>query len=123
MKVLMPVEQFFYALNDNPVEIARLVEQIEPFYENMKAGCAESPAEVVFLRGNYDDSITYTGFFRKYILPSLRDYAEVLHRKGKFLLTHTDGENRLLLPLYLEAGFDVADSVCPYPRGLPEIHR
>ncbi len=30
-------------------------------------------------------------------------------------MTHTDGENRRLLPLYLEAGFDIADSVCPYP--------
>ena len=30
-------------------------------------------------------------------------------------MTHTDGENKKLFPLYLRAGFDVADSVCPYP--------
>jgi hypothetical protein len=30
-------------------------------------------------------------------------------------MTHTDGENRRLLPLYLRAGFDIADSVTPYP--------
>src|SRR5256885_15203654 len=53
--------------------------------------------------------------FRKHILPPLRDYVGVLHRKGKYLMTHTDGENRLLLPLYQEAGFDIADSLCPYP--------
>jgi hypothetical protein len=39
----------------------------------------------------------------------------MLHAKGKFLLTHTDGENTGLLPHYLESGFDVADSVCPKP--------
>ena len=115
MKGLMTVEQFFYALNDYPAEIEALAEQIEPFYTKTKAACAESPAEVVFLGGNYDDSITHPAFFKKYLLPPLREYAQDLHRRGKYLLTHTDGENRLLLPLYREAEFDVADSVCPYP--------
>ena len=73
------------------------------------------PAEVVFLGANYDDSITYPAFFAKHILPSLREYAGQLHAQGKYLMTHTDGENQKLFPLYLEAGFDVADSVCPYP--------
>ena len=30
-------------------------------------------------------------------------------------MTHTDGENRRLMPLYLRANFDIADSVCPAP--------
>jgi hypothetical protein len=30
-------------------------------------------------------------------------------------MTHTDGENQRLFPLYRRAGFDIADSVCPYP--------
>mgnify|MGYP001565693576 CR=1 FL=1 len=115
MKELMPMEQFFYALHDYPAEMHRLADQIEPFYARILEIAAASPAEVVLYGGNYDDSITYPAFFRKYILPRLRDYAGVLHGKGKYLLTHTDGENRKLLPLYREANFDVADSVCPHP--------
>lgn len=115
MVELMSPEQFFYALQDCPAEIEWLAEQMEPFYQKIRSIGADSPAEVIFLGGNYDDSITYPAFFRKYLLPALRDYAEVLHRKGKYLMTHTDGENRLLLPLYLEANFDIADSVCPFP--------
>ena len=76
---------------------------------------AEAPAAVILLGANYDDSITFPRFFEKHILPPLADYAERLHRRGKYLMTHTDGENRRLLPLYLRAGFDVADSVCPHP--------
>ncbi len=34
---------------------------------------------------------------------------------GKLLVTHTDGENEKLLHLYVQAGVDVADSVCPRP--------
>lgn len=115
MAELMTIEQFFYALHDYPSEVERLAEQMEPFYRSIKAIAADSPAEVILLGANYDDSITYPGFFKKYILPPLRDYGEALHRKGKYLMTHTDGENRLLLPLYREAGFDIADSLCPHP--------
>jgi uroporphyrinogen-III decarboxylase len=115
MKELMPLEQFFYALNDYPEKVQKLVEQIEPYFQKMQQIGLDSPAEVVFLGANYDDSITYPAFFEKHILPPLRDYATALHAKGKYLMTHTDGENQKLFPLYLRAGFDVADSVCPYP--------
>lgn len=115
MKELMPLEQFFYAMHDYPAAVERLAELMEPYYEQMKEVAADSPAEVILLGANYDDSITYPRFFEKHILPPLRDYARVLHGKEKYLMTHTDGENRRLLRLYLEAGFDIADSVCPYP--------
>jgi hypothetical protein len=112
---LMPMEQFYYALHDCPAAVQRLAEQMEPYYQAVETIAADSPAEVVLLGSNYDESLTPPPFFRKYLLSPLREYADVLHRRGKYLLTHTDGENRLLLPLYLEAGFDVADSLCPYP--------
>lgn len=115
LRELMPVEQFFYALNDYPEKVFRLAEQMEPYYEAIKDTCAQSAAEVILLGGNYDDAITFPPFFKKHILPPLRGYAEKLHARGKFLMTHTDGENRRLVPLYLETGFDVADSVCPAP--------
>lgn len=125
MMDLMGPEKFFYAMQDYPERVERLAEQMEPFFQQVKSIAAESPAEVIMLGGNYDDSITYPAYFRKYILPPLREYAEVLHHKGKYLMTHTDGENRLLLPLYLDAGFDIADSVCPHPMTrcrLDQIH-
>jgi hypothetical protein len=115
MKEFMPLEQFFYALHDYPEKVLGLAEQMEPLYDCLKQIGADSPAEVILLGGNYDDSITYPAFFEKYLLGPLRDYAQLLHSKGKYLMTHTDGENRQLLPLYLRAGFDIADSVCPYP--------
>lgn len=115
MKELMPLEQFFYALHDYPEKVQKLAEQIEPYFQQLQAIGADSPAEVVLLGGNYDDSITHPAFFEKHILPGLRSCAEQLHSKGKFLMTHTDGENQRLFPLYRRAEFDVADSVCPYP--------
>ena len=54
-----------------------------PFSSESKQIGADSPAEVLLLGGNYDDSITHPPFFEKYIFPALRDYAEVLHRPGQ----------------------------------------
>lgn len=115
MKELMAMEAFFYALNDYPEKVEGLAEQIQPFFEQVQQIGVDAPAEVLMLGGNYDDSITHPRFFEKYILPALRGYAALLHAKGKYLMTHTDGENQRLFPLYRRAGFDVADSVCPYP--------
>ena len=59
--------------------------------------------------------IQHPRFFAEHITPWLAEFAALLHRQGKFLLTHTDGENRGLLEQYLAAGIDVADSICPHP--------
>lgn len=115
LKELMPVEQFFYALHDYPEKIERLAGAMEPFYAAIERCAAESPAETIMLGANYDDSITYPKFYRQHILPHLKAYAAELHRRGKYLMTHTDGESRKLLPLFRETDFDVADSVCPHP--------
>jgi uroporphyrinogen-III decarboxylase len=115
MKQLMREEQFFYAMADYPEKIQELSEKIEPFFRSILDIAASTPAEVVLLGGNYDDSITHPAFFRQHILPALADYAKTLHQKGKYLMTHTDGENRRLLSLYRDASFDIADSVCPSP--------
>ncbi|MFB3828437.1 MAG: uroporphyrinogen decarboxylase family protein [Bryobacteraceae bacterium] len=115
MKELMSVEEFFLAQHDYPEKIDALAEAMEPYYTAMKQIAADCGAEIVLLGGNYDDSITHPRWFERYILPALAGYAEALHSQGKYLMTHTDGENRRLIPLYLRAGFDVADSLCPAP--------
>jgi len=66
MRELMPLEQFFYALHDYPEKVHRLAEQIAPFFQQTQTIGAESPAEVLMLGGNYDDSITYPLFFERY---------------------------------------------------------
>jgi uroporphyrinogen-III decarboxylase len=112
---LMPLEVFFYELNDRPEEVHRLAECIAGYWRQMYAVAAPAPAEVFLLGANYHAPIQHPRFFAEHITPWLAEFAEILHRQGKFLLTHTDGENRGLLEQYLAAGIDVADSICPTP--------
>ncbi len=112
---VMAVETFFFELNDRPDEVHGLAEAIEKYWREMLTVAAACPAEVFLLGANYDSAIQYPRFFAEHIRPWLAEFAAVLHRQGKYLLTHTDGENRGLLEHYVAADVDIADSICPVP--------
>lgn len=112
---LMPLDVFFYEMYDHPDEMARLAGRIGLYWDRLLATAAASAAEVLFLGANYDASVTYPPFFDQHIRPTLRRFADMLHERGKFLLTHTDGENSGLLQHYVDSHIDIADSICPAP--------
>lgn len=112
---LMPLDTFFFEMHDRPGKLAELERQIAGYWQRVLDVAVACPAEVVFVGANYDASVTYPPFFEKHIQPWLTKYADALHQKDKFLLTHTDGENTGLLTHYLESRIDIADSICPKP--------
>ena len=112
---LMPMELFFYEMHDHSDELLRLEEAIGLYWNRVLEVVTNCPAEVVFVGANYDASVTYPPFFEQHIQPCLKKYAQNLHAKGKYLLTHTDGENSGLLEPYLDSEIDIADSICPVP--------
>lgn len=125
-KELMSFETFVYENYDYPTEMNSFAESVSKAYYKICDILSECPAEVILSGANYDSSVTDPEFFKKHIVPSLKKQSETLHKKGKYLLTHTDGENHGLLELFLESGFDIADSICPAPMtslSLKEIRK
>ena len=112
---LVAMDQFFYLYTDERDAMHRLCERMEPYFEASLDALVDCSAEVVFWGGNYDQNLTWPPFFETEITPWLQRVSDRLHAAGKFLLTHTDGENQSLLPLYPACGFDVAESVCTQP--------
>ena len=112
---LMRMDTFFYEMHDRPDAMSRLAEQVGTYWNRIREVVLQCPARVFLVGANYDATVTYPPFFRDHILPSLRAFARDLHARGKWLLTHTDGENSGLLGHYLAAEVDIADSVCPAP--------
>ncbi|MBI4024517.1 MAG: hypothetical protein HY360_06015 [Verrucomicrobia bacterium] len=115
---LVPQEQFFYLYADERDALRRLAARMEPFYFKVLEAVAACEAEVVFWGANYDQNLTWPAFFKTEIAPWLKKAGDRLRACGKFLLTHTDGENQKLLPLYPSCDLDVAESVCPHPMTL-----
>lgn len=115
LRELMPFDSFYYALYDSRDELLDLAQKIAGYWRRVMEVVCDCPADVVFVGANYDAATTYPPFFDEHIKPWLREYAQRLHARGKYLLTHTDGENTGLLEHYLDSGIDIADSICPSP--------
>jgi len=115
MKEFLDATRFYLEMYDHPGELQQLCEDLEPYYDQIFRVLADSPAEVVFSGGNYDEMITYPPFFKNHIMPHLQKFADMLHSKGKLLQTHCDGENKGLLDLLAESGMDIAEAFCPQP--------
>ncbi|MCL6088011.1 MAG: hypothetical protein M1475_06325 [Actinobacteria bacterium] len=115
MKELISFEKFIYELNDHPAQLIELAEKISIFFDKIIPVSIGGEAEAIFLGANYDSFLTWPVFFKNYITPYLKKYSDMAHKSGKFFLTHADGENKGLIKEYIDAGIDIADSICPYP--------
>ena len=64
---------------------------------------------------NYDFTFTTPEIVDHYVAPALDEQSKRAHALGKYIATHTDGDNTRLLDIYMKSGFDIADSICPAP--------
>lgn len=115
MKQLMPFDLFFYEMFDHPEELADLADAIGSMESKILDVMMEMPFEVYRSGGNYDSMMQNPPFFEEHIVPALKRFADRIHAKGAYFLSHTDGENAGLLEHYLSADIDIADSLCPAP--------
>lgn len=115
MRDLRKYEEFCLDLYDDASLLAVCGEPLAALYEQIIDSVPATSAEVVFLGANYDETITYRPFFAEHFAPWLNKATDRMRSAGKYLLTHTDGENRDLLPAFEACRFDIADSVCPAP--------
>ncbi len=115
MKILMDGTQFYFHHRDYRRQMEGLAESIGVYFRKVFQLLPHIPAEIFHIGANFDDTITYPPFFRDHIMPWLQEAADLLHPGRKYLMCHTDGENRGLMDSLYESGLDVADSVCPAP--------
>lgn len=112
---MMDMQLFFKYYCSHRDALDRLARCMVPFFEAVLDAVIQTDAEVVYWGSNFDHNITWPNFFAKEIVPWMQKVSKKVHAAGKLFLTHTDGENKALLPLYPDCDFDVAESVCPHP--------
>lgn len=112
---LVDLETFVYLYHDDPEALRGLADRMAPFFESLLDALLEGEAEIFLWGANYDQSLTWPVLFRDEIAPWLRRVTQRAHAAGKLVLTHADGENQALLPMFPDCGLDVAESVCTRP--------
>jgi hypothetical protein len=109
------VEQFYYELHDHPELLQQLLDALERVRDETLRVVAESAATIASLDGNYDMAITPPPIYRKFFLPYFEKAVSQLHAADKLVSTHVDGDNRQLLELILESGFDIGEAFTSPP--------
>jgi uroporphyrinogen-III decarboxylase len=109
------VERFYYELHDHPDLLQQLLDALERIRDETVGVVAESAAVIASLDGNYDMAITPPPIYRKFFLPYFKKAVTRLHAAGKIVSTHVDGDNRQLLELILESGFDIGEAFTSPP--------
>lgn len=119
-------EQATMFMLDHPDEMRELADvHTEKVLQAARQG-AESDA-LVFITGDNLDSLFHTPrLVREFAFDFYRRLADVLHAKGKYLLSHACGQLRGLKRLLAETGVDGVEGIPHPPLGdlpLPEAQR
>jgi len=106
---------FFFALHDQPAEMARLLALLDEQMVDCLNRLADFQVPYVEFCDNIEVSMTNPRLFSQRLLPAYQRYASILHAQDKKMGSHTDGNLKGLLPLLAECGLDVCESFTPAP--------
>lgn len=111
------VERVAYLLADHPDEMDELLDAFHALQLEMWRAMAELPAEVYFIHDNLSSTTTSRAMYRRYDRRYVNDYADLLHARGKRLITHWCGRLTGFAEDVAEARQDGISDVTPAPTG------
>ncbi len=102
-------ENFYCHLADFPEKVECLLQVMESRFKELWPEVAQSSVELVLHGAHWSGAMTPPPIFRKYFLPYLSRFTQVMHAAGKQCVFHADADLTGLLDLVMETGMDVAD--------------
>ncbi len=122
---LMGVEQAIYAIMDYPETVEEYFDALRECHFRLIDVINESPIHIINFGDNIHSGTLSPSLFEEYVLPEYKLRCERLHKAGKFICSHFDGDNRGLMEYYQETGLDGVEAITPVPQGdvtLEEMH-
>ena len=114
---LMGFKKFAVEIHRNPEKIKELIEIIDKKEREMYKIIAESPAEIVKVGDNIDSMLVSPKHFKEFCVPYYNAYSDILHSKGKIVISHMDGRLRILKDLIAQTKLDAIEAFTPPPMG------
>jgi hypothetical protein len=113
----MGVANAIYALMDYPAACEAYFEALDTTHERLIEVINASPIDIINFGDNVHAGTLPPSLFEHYVLPSYQRRCEQLHRAGKFVCAHWDGDCRPLLPYARDTGLDGIEAITPKPQG------
>jgi hypothetical protein len=112
------IENFYYLLEDYPdamTELLQIMHDVRLQEYRLNAQYSEQLIHIPI--ENTSTSYISPEIYRKYSLPQIRDYVEILHGSGKKVIVHMCGLLDQLLPFFNETGMDGIHALTEKPIG------
>ena len=114
---LMGVENGTYALYDWPDAVEAYFRALNECDDRLISLINDSPVDIINFGDNVHAGTLSPQLFKKYVLPAYQHRCERLHKAGKFVHAHWDGDTKPLLPFAHETGLDGIEAITPKPQG------
>ncbi len=111
----MGVEKSVYAIQDAADEVERLIRSVNDANLRILDTIADGPFDVLIQSDNLDGNVQTPALFDRFSRAYYSEIARRLHRVGKSLAVHVDGEMRGLLGALARCGVDCIDAATPAP--------
>jgi len=111
------LENTYFMLHDYPDEVDAILDRLHQVQRLTVKRIAESPAKVVIEYENTSSTLLSPKIFRRYCLPLLNEYADILHSAGKIFLVHMCGKLQAFAGDLASARFDGIADISPHPTG------
>ncbi|MCL2700388.1 MAG: hypothetical protein FWE88_01695 [Phycisphaerae bacterium] len=113
----MGIANTIYALMDWPAVCEEYFDALEESQSRLIDVINASPILRVNFGDNLHSGTTSPEIFARYILPVYQRRSEQLHRAGKFVFAHWDGNCKGLLEYARDTGMDGIEAITPIPQG------
>jgi hypothetical protein len=122
----MGIQNAIFALYDWPRTVGGYFRALEESHDRLIEVVNQSPIDIINLGENVHAGTLSPELFVKHHLPACQRRCEKLHKAGKFVSSHWDGDCGPLLPYAKETGLDGIEAITPRPQGdvaLEEVKR
>jgi hypothetical protein len=112
---LMGAERFGLEWMDHRDDCIKLYEACVRAVRRRYPVLGGAPAEVFNYGGNFTVEMMGPKVFKEYYMPHYAEAAELLHKTGKLIGSHFDGNCRLIAKLLAESALDYIEAFTPAP--------
>jgi uroporphyrinogen-III decarboxylase/predicted lipid carrier protein YhbT len=111
------LENTYFLLHDYPAEVESILDRLHQVQRLIVERIAESPAKVVIEYENTSSTLLSPKIFRRYCLPLLNEYADILQAADKIFLVHMCGKLAAFAGDLATARLNGIADISPHPTG------
>jgi hypothetical protein len=113
----MGVQNGLYAIYDWPAAVEDYFDAVDESHDRLMDVINASPVNIVNFGENVHAGTLPPPLFEQYHLPACQRRCDKLHRAGKHVISHWDGDTKPLLPYAHATRLDGIEAITPVPQG------